>query len=62
MKRRSNTKINNENIVFKLKQVSKEEATLSVRQAVLRIKNGNIDILLNLFELDKLIYVFNAIG
>ena len=62
MKRRSNTKINDENIVFKLKQVSKEEPTLSVRRAVLRIKNGNIDISSNLFEFDKVNYVFNAMG
>ena len=60
--KRSNTEINHENIVFKLKQVSKEEPTLSVRRAVLRIKNENIDISLNLFELDKVNYVFNAIG
>ena len=39
MKRRSNTKIDNENIVNKLKQAFKEEPTLSVRRAVLRIKN-----------------------
>ena len=60
--KRSNTEINHENIVFKLKQVSKEEPTLSVRRAVLRIKNGNIDISSNLFELDQVNYVFNAMG
>ena len=52
MKRKSNTKINDENIVSKLKQVFKEEPTLSVRRAVLRIKNENIDVSLIIAQND----------
>ena len=44
IRKRSNTKINSENVVNKLKEVFEEQPTISIRRAILRVKNQVVDV------------------